>query len=119
IKTVLALKECEIPQTLHFQKLNPKIDLEGTPLVVASERMKWVRTTGRRMAGVSSFGFGGTNAHVVLEEAPEQRKGDPKILERPLHVLKLAAPSEPGLRRMAERFLSSMAACKLEQFGDF
>src|SRR5262249_15513379 len=84
IKTVLVLKEGEIPQNLHFEKLNPKIDLEGTPLAAASERMKWVRTTGRRMSGVSSFGFGGTNAHVVLEEAPEQCRRDPKIHERPL-----------------------------------
>jgi acyl transferase domain-containing protein/acyl carrier protein len=119
VKTILALKECEIPQNLHFEKLNPKIDLDGTPLTMASERMKWVRTTGRRMAGVSSFGFGGTNAHVVLEEAPQKNNSDPGIHERPLHVLKLAARSTAGLRLMAERFLASMTVCKPEQFSDF
>ncbi len=69
IKTVLALQHGEIPANLHFTRLNPHIDLSGTRLRIASAPTTW-RSTGPRVAGVSSFGWSGTNAHVVLEQAP-------------------------------------------------
>jgi acyl-CoA synthetase (AMP-forming)/AMP-acid ligase II/NADPH:quinone reductase-like Zn-dependent oxidoreductase/3-oxoacyl-(acyl-carrier-protein) synthase/acyl carrier protein len=70
LKAVLALQHRAIPATLHFRRPNPHIDWERLPVRVASRRMPW-HTAGseRRIAGVSSFGFSGTNVHVVIEEA--------------------------------------------------
>jgi acyl transferase domain-containing protein len=71
IKTVLALERELIPPSLHFDRPNPEIDFEASPFRVAAEASEWRRRDGRpRRAGVSSFGIGGTNAHVVVEEAP-------------------------------------------------
>ena len=70
IKVVLAMQHQAIPPHLHFKKLNPLISLDGTCLRIGNEGVPWTAGAAPRFAGVSSFGFGGTNAHVVLEEAP-------------------------------------------------
>ncbi|MDZ7963672.1 MAG: beta-ketoacyl synthase N-terminal-like domain-containing protein [Nostoc sp. DedSLP03] len=75
IKVVLALQHQEIPGTLHLQQLNPKITIQDTPFSIPRETQKWSGFGEQRFAGVSSFGFGGTNAHVVLEEAPGGTRG--------------------------------------------
>ena len=78
IKTALALREKCIPATAHFQTPNPVIDFASTPFVVSGQTQAWVHAGGSpRRAGVSSFGVGGTNAHVVLEEAPALPASDP------------------------------------------
>ncbi|MFN6571677.1 SDR family oxidoreductase [Dendronalium sp. ChiSLP03b] len=123
IKVVLALQHQEIPPHLHLQQLNPHIKLEGTCLAIPTERQAW--TTEPRFAGVSAFGFGGTNAHVILEEAGEQgsqrRAGVPPVEatgvsrgageqgsrgagERPKHLLTLSAKSEKALRELAQKY---------------
>src|SRR5262249_31561631 len=71
IKAALALKHELIPKSLHAEKLNTQIPWSELPLQVATEEVAWPRTGIRRIAGVSSFGISGTNAHVVLEEAPD------------------------------------------------
>ncbi|MBM3855507.1 MAG: type I polyketide synthase, partial [Verrucomicrobia bacterium] len=70
IKAVLALRHAEIPRSLHFDTPNPQIDFARSPFRVAVQREPWPTGATPRRAGVSSFGIGGTNAHVVLEEAP-------------------------------------------------
>jgi acyl transferase domain-containing protein len=71
IKTVLALKHRQLPPSLHFEAPNPKIDFASSPFYVSSTLRDWTPPADvPRRAGVSSFGIGGTNAHVVLEEAP-------------------------------------------------
>nr|QEO74516.1 Beta-ketoacyl synthase [uncultured bacterium] len=70
IKTVLALKHRVMPPSLNFDSPNPKINFADSPFYVNSRRTAWARGETPRRAGVSSFGIGGTNAHVVLEEAP-------------------------------------------------
>ena len=71
IKTVLALKNQELPASLHFKKPNPDIDFANSPFYVNQKNQPWKASPAHpRRAGVSSFGIGGTNAHVVLEEAP-------------------------------------------------
>lgn len=70
IKAVLALEHEQIPANLHFSSLNPHISLDGTRFVIPSTARPWPRGAQGRFAGVSAFGFGGTNAHVILEEAP-------------------------------------------------
>jgi acyl transferase domain-containing protein len=71
IKAVLALEHGEIPPTLHFSAPNPRIDFAASPFYVCSKLQTWAATETPRRAGVSSFGVGGTNAHIVLEEAPQ------------------------------------------------
>lgn len=71
IKTTLALKNAEIPPTLGFEKPNPSIDFASSPFVVASQLTSWPDTDGPRRAAVNSLGVGGTNAHIVLEQAPD------------------------------------------------
>ncbi len=70
IKTVLALTHRRIPPSLHFSQPNPQIDFAASPFYVNASLAEWPETGQPRRAGVSSFGIGGTNAHVVLEEAP-------------------------------------------------
>jgi acyl transferase domain-containing protein/glutamate-1-semialdehyde aminotransferase len=71
IKTSLALKNAAIPASLHYRQPNPKIDFAHTPFYVNADLAEWPAGETPRRAGVSSFGSGGTNAHVILEEAPE------------------------------------------------
>ena len=70
IKTVLARKHRTLPPSLHFREANPEIDFPATPCYVNAQLRYWA-SAGPRRAGVMSTGMGGTNAHVVLEEAPE------------------------------------------------
>lgn len=70
VKTILCLKHRAIPPTLHYTAPNPELHLDGTPFVVQNHYATW-ESDGPRRAGVSSFGVGGTNAHVVVEEAPQ------------------------------------------------
>ena len=70
IKVVLALQHQAIPPQVHFSKLSPHISLDGTRLAIPTALTPWTPGAAPRCAGVSSFGVGGTNAHVILEEAP-------------------------------------------------
>lgn len=107
IKVVQALRHGLIPAQLHFETPNPHIPWDQLAVEVASRPRPW--PAGRRIAGVSSFGFSGTNAHLVVESAPALATtgGMPA---RPAHVLTLSAKTAPALRALAERW----AAC-LEQ----
>jgi acyl transferase domain-containing protein len=104
IKVILAMRHGEIPSHLHFKALNPHISLEGTPLTIASERTAWPSDNGGRIAGVSSFGFSGTNAHVIVGDAPPAQDAVPGAVERPRHLLTLSAKSEEALRGLAARY---------------
>jgi acyl transferase domain-containing protein/NADPH:quinone reductase-like Zn-dependent oxidoreductase/acyl carrier protein len=79
IKAVLCLENGVIPKNLHFQKLNPQILLEGSRLAVATEPVPWPRGTRPRVAGISSFGISGTNAHIIVEEAPLLPANQPQM----------------------------------------
>lgn len=103
IKVVLSLQHKQIPGNLHFTRLNRYIKLEGTPMVVPTQCTPWATSLGRRIAGVSAFGFGGTNGHVILTEAP-QPAAPPSGPDRSRHVLTLRAKSREALRDLAGRF---------------
>ncbi|QDG75024.1 SDR family NAD(P)-dependent oxidoreductase [Labrenzia sp. PHM005] len=111
IKVLLQMRHRQIVPSLHSSSLNPKIDFEHAPFRVAQDLTPWSPAKGRRIAGVSSFGAGGTNAHVILEEAPdipEKSATDPAPNE-PI-ALVLSAHDEPRLRAYAARlakFLTS------------
>jgi acyl transferase domain-containing protein/acyl carrier protein len=94
IKTVLALKHRQLPPSLHYERPNPKIDFEKSPFYVNARLIDWEAGETPRRAGVSSFGIGGTNAHVVLEEAPE---APPPSATRPAQLLVLSAKTETAL----------------------
>ena len=94
IKTVLALKNKALPPTLHFQRPNPKIDFAASPFYVSGELTNWTRNGTPRRAGVSSFGIGGTNTHVIVEEAP-CRESSPT--SRSSYLLLLSAKTESAL----------------------
>ncbi|MFC5593972.1 polyketide synthase [Lysobacter niastensis] len=98
IKTALALTEERIPGNVHFHAPNPSIALDGSPFVVNASLSAWPRGEQPRRAGVSSFGVGGTNAHVVLEEAPLRPESQPA--EGP-QLLVLSARTPTALARAA------------------
>ncbi len=105
IKVVMSLHHEEIPPNLHFYTPNPHIPWNEFPLVVPTSPMPWPRGEQPRIAGVSSFGMSGTNAHVLLEEAPIQLKVTAKdSLERPIHILSLSAKTEKALNQLVSRY---------------
>ncbi|WP_437512398.1 SDR family NAD(P)-dependent oxidoreductase [Sorangium sp. So ce1099] len=122
MKAVLSLHHERIPRQLHFRALNPRISLEGTPFVVASEDVAWPRGERSRRAGVSSFGLSGTNAHVIVEEAP-RRKVVPAAasageIERPVHVLALSGRSEGALEALRVRYVEQLRSQESEGVAD-
>ena len=82
IKTILSLKNEQIPRHLHFHEMNPRIDWGGMPVEIPVEARAWPRGESRRLAGVSAFGFSGTNAHVIVEEAPLGQSPSAKSSDR-------------------------------------
>ena len=94
IKAVLALENRTIPPVANFQSPNPKIDFASSPFYVNAAAEPWEAGDEPRRAGVSSFGIGGTNVHVVLEEAPARR---PSISRRSWHLLTLSAKTPTAL----------------------
>ncbi len=120
IKTVLALQQRELPPSLHVRQLNPHIAWDKLPLKVVTEAMPWpLPPNRRRLAGVSSFGFSGTNVHVILEEAPARSPaGETGTSERPLHLLTLSAKSEAALKELAGRYARHFAEKDAAALGD-
>jgi len=94
IKTVLALKHRELPPSLHYTAPNPHIDFANSPFFVNAERRPWASPDSPRRAGVSSFGIGGTNAHVIVEEALPIASA-PSL--SPAHLLVLSARTPTAL----------------------
>jgi len=97
IKVVLGLKNKQIPPSLHYVRPNPKIDFAQSPFYVNATLSDWPVTHGARRGAVSSFGFGGTNAHVILEEAPHP---PPQALSEQVHLLILSAKTQNALDAM-------------------
>ena len=106
IKTALSLERRLIPPILHFQSANPKIDLADSPFYVAAKWQEWPAGEEPRRAGVSAFGVGGTNAHIVVEEAPsltsEPAPPGPQLLL-------LSARSASALERAAENLAAHLS----------
>ncbi|MFN6479644.1 SDR family NAD(P)-dependent oxidoreductase [Nostoc sp. DedQUE07] len=94
IKTVLALKHQQIPPSLNFEQPNPQIDFANSPFYVNTTLTEWKAGSTPRRAGVSSLGIGGTNAHVILEEAPVLEPSSPS---RPWQLLVLSAKTDSAL----------------------
>ena len=104
IKTVLCLQKETIPPHLNFHRLNPHIDLADTPLAIPTQLTEWKDKP--RVAGISSFGFGGTNAHVIVGDMTvgvHQVTSQPQK-DRPLHLLTLSAKNESALQDLVAQY---------------
>jgi phthiocerol/phenolphthiocerol synthesis type-I polyketide synthase E len=107
IKTTLVLREGEIPPSLHYTRPNPQIDFASSPFFVNTALARWTPPAGvPRRAGVSSFGIGGTNAHVVMEQAPAVAPSPAP--SRPRQLLVLSARTEAGLDAAARRLAAHL-----------
>ncbi|SJM96117.1 type I polyketide synthase [Crenothrix polyspora] len=103
IKMVLCLQKSAIPPNINFNRLNPHINLDNSRFQLPLTNQPWGVAQGRRYGAVSSFGIGGTNGHVILEEAP-QHTLITSTLERPLHVVALSAKTAPALSDMVQHY---------------
>ncbi|ASJ53846.1 6-deoxyerythronolide-B synthase [Brevibacillus formosus] len=103
IKTVLAIKHETIPPLLHLQKPNPQLELERSPFQLNKSPVKWNAVIRKRVAGVSSFGIGGTNAHVIVEEAPETRSQEEK---KEWNLLTISGKTSQARQRNYENILA-------------
>ncbi len=105
IKTTLALKYKMIPPSLHYEQPNPQIDFATSPFYVNTQLTAWNTNALPRRAGVSSFGMGGTNAHVILEEAP---MCDPSSTSRSRQLILLSAKTSSALDKMRVNLLNHL-----------
>ncbi|WP_217628199.1 type I polyketide synthase [Micromonospora nigra] len=126
IKTVLCLHHRALVPTVNYQTLNPKlvdlVDTEGSPFTVQATHRDWLvadpSTQLPRRAGVSSFGIGGTNAHVILEEAPEVTRADVgRRGTRSVHLVTVSAAGEGAFQRNAGAVARFLAALPAEEVG--
>lgn len=117
IKVVLSLQNEEIPPHLHLKRLNQLISLQETSLSIPTYLQPWTTKSRRRFAGVSSFGFGGTNAHIVLESAPDPTL-PPNALESPVHLFTLSAKTESALQGLARRYVEFLDTHTETSLGD-
>jgi len=108
-KAILVLQQGTIPKNLHLRALNPRISLEGTPFVMPAENRPWPRGEKNRIAGVSSFGLSGTNAHVILEEAPLELTEEAAGRELPSYLLPLSAKTPEALVELAGAYAKMLA----------
>ena len=123
IKLVLSLQHRAIPSHLHFRNPSPHIAWADLPLRVPTDLVPWQPIDGRRIGGISSFGFSGTNAHVVVEEAPDavaaaDGSGSGSSLDRPACLFALSARDEHALAVLAGRYAASLQGRADEELAD-
>ncbi len=118
LKIVLAMQHNYIPPHLHFKALNPHISLDKIPARIPVEGMPWENQSDKpRLAGVSAFGFSGTNAHIILQE-PFRSPLPKQIPERSHHLLTLSAQTDEALRELAQTYVTYLNAHSEPPLGD-
>ncbi|MEJ6479889.1 beta-ketoacyl synthase N-terminal-like domain-containing protein [Nostoc punctiforme UO1] len=120
IKTVLALQNKMLPPSLHFETPNPKIDFANSPFYVNTTLTEWKTNNTPRRAGVSSFGIGGTNAHIILEEAPVFEQGSREAGEqgRNYQLLVLSAKTASALEQATANLIAHLKQHPELNLGD-
>ncbi|WP_425097877.1 type I polyketide synthase [Tropicibacter sp. S64] len=116
VKTSLALHHRQMPPSLGFEKPNPAIDFEHSPFRVNDRLTDWHRGDHPRRAGVNSLGVGGTNAHVVLEEAPERMASETS--DFPFQILTVSARNKAALEGNAQRLAAHLRAHPEQPLAD-
>ncbi len=117
IKAILVLQHGQIPPHLHLNTINPLLKLDKGPIEIPTVMRPWPRGPEPRRAGVSGFGFGGTNAHVILEEPPEPKPPAEKP-QRPRHLLALSARSAQAISELAARYADDATANPADSLAD-
>jgi acyl transferase domain-containing protein/thioesterase domain-containing protein len=107
IKTVLALEHAQLPPSLHFQNPNPHIEFQDSPFFVSSTLADWASNGSPRRAGVTSLGIGGTNAHVVLEQAPQPVVS---LEPKPYQLFTVSAKTGPALELCTANLIAHLGA---------
>ncbi|NEP00293.1 MAG: type I polyketide synthase, partial [Symploca sp. SIO2E9] len=121
IKVLLAMKYKKLPKIINFKQLNPRIKLKDSPFYIIEETQEWQKLkteAGKdipRRAGLSCFGIGGVNAHVVLEEAPELAASLQTTIKRPLEILTITAKTEEALRDLAQKYQDFLRASSVDR----
>ncbi|TCV93445.1 acyl transferase domain-containing protein, partial [Luteibacter rhizovicinus] len=127
IKTILCMKHRAFPPLVHYQKLNPRITLDGSPFFIVDTAQPWpalIADNGQaipRRAGISSFGFGGVNSHVIVEEYLEPEGAasgeNSAVAEQPPVLVVLSARTMPVLRERVHRLLAAVASSEVRLAG--
>ena len=111
LKILLAMKHRKLPPSLHFQSINGNIEASDSPFYVNTSLKDWeVEAGGKRRAAISAFGFSGTNAHMVIEEAPDSA---PPRTHKPAYLIALSARTAGQLRRQAEQMMAYVKANRM------
>lgn len=116
VKTALSLHNRQIPPSLGYEKPNPAIDFDTSPFEVNAELQNWVSHIGPRRAGVNSMGVGGTNAHVVVEEAPNPAPYEAS--DWPFHILTVSGRSKSALNANANALAEHLRAHPEQELAD-
>jgi len=103
IKTVLMLKHKQIPPSANYREPNPQLNLDESPFCIKTEAQEWTGLSYSRMAGISSFGLGGTNAHCIVQEGPERESGNS---QKDFHLFLLSANSVKSLEKQMGEYES-------------
>lgn len=109
MKTIMALKTETLPGQIHFDEPNPELHLERTPFQISGEFIPWKPRAGVRRAGISSFGLGGSNAHIIIEQAPAPLASSNKM-ERNAHILTLSAWTQGALGQQLTALAQHLSA---------
>jgi natural product biosynthesis luciferase-like monooxygenase protein/amino acid adenylation domain-containing protein len=117
IKLVQALRHEQLPPSLHVSSPNPGVAWESLKVRPVLAPTPWPRGAKRRLAGLSSFGASGSNAHLIVEEAPPHEPSRPEQ-DRPVHVLALSAKSAPALRDLAARYRRALEQAPTAPLAD-
>ncbi|MBY9086489.1 polyketide synthase dehydratase domain-containing protein, partial [Paenibacillus sp. HN-1] len=122
IKLVLCIQNKKISPNLHLNSINPRIHLERIPAVVPQSAVSWETGEKPLMAGISSYGFSGTNAHVIVAEPPRVTDNgapsDRGFIERPLHILALSAKDENALSQLIAKYNDYFKESSKEKLAD-
>jgi acyl transferase domain-containing protein/acyl carrier protein len=118
IKLVLSLQNRAIPPHLHLKNPNPHIPWSDLPISIPTQLTPWQSINGKRIAGLSSFGFSGTNAHIIIEEFIGQEERKESIGTKPLELLTLSAKSKESLDKLADSFLNYLDTHPESSWGD-
>lgn len=118
LKVVLMMQHGQIPPHLHLNRINPLVKIDGSRFRIATSLEPWPGGSRPRIAGVSSFGFGGANAHVVLQEPPAISAAVASSVERPRHFLVLSAKTPTALELLARSYRDRIASLSDDAFAD-